>query len=228
VSRAFNTRRAADTDSAAMFGPGWVTGVTVADANSDYIQLDVTGSLVQVALPEGGTVGLTKRNATTFVPELGSEDLELTYTASPDSYKLTDSDGDATTFTKVTGARATRYFPTAVSTPGSNQTSTIAWEKVTVGGVDRVRPTLSFSYATTTTAAGTTSSTWGDYAGRVKEISFTAWDPDLATPAMRTVVVARRQAPRAAATPGKTGNASRTPPWALASERAPRPARVSA
>src|SRR6185369_10196833 len=65
VARTFNTRRAADTDSAAMFGPGWVSGVAVQDANADYTQLDVTGSLVQVGLPEGDTIGFAKHDATT-------------------------------------------------------------------------------------------------------------------------------------------------------------------
>lgn len=213
VSRSFNTRRAAEMDSAAMFGPGWVSGVVVENADAEYTQLDVVGSLVQVGLADGDQVGFTKRNATTFVPELGADDLKLTYTASPDAYKVTDSDGNATTFTRITGAPATRYFPTAVSAPGSSQTSTIEWEKVTVGGTDRIRPTrllapvaagvstctplakgcraLAFSYAAATTATGTGSSAWGDFIGRIKEISFTAWDPDLATPAMRTVVMAR-------------------------------------
>ncbi|GAA2617539.1 hypothetical protein GCM10010436_21270 [Paractinoplanes durhamensis] len=215
VSRSYNTRRAAELDSAAMFGPGWVSGVLVEGANAEYTQLDVTGSLVQVGLPEGDTIGFTKRTATAFVPEVGAEDLKLIYTAGSagsDYYTLTDSDGNATTFKTVTGGAATRYFPTAVTTPGSNQTSTIAWEKVTIDNAGRVRPTrllapvpsgvtcttlvkgcraLTFTYATTTTATGTSTTTWGDYAGRVKEISFTAWDPDLSTPAMRAIVTAR-------------------------------------
>ena len=49
---------------------------------------------------------------------------------------------------------------------------------------------VDFTYATSTTATGTTAATWGDYLGRLKEITFTAWDPDLSTPAMRTVAVA--------------------------------------
>jgi YD repeat-containing protein len=139
-----------------------------------------------------------------FAPEIGAEDLKLTYNATGDSYTLGDLDGNVTTFTKVAGTPAGQYFPTKVTMPGSDQTSTISWEKVTVGGVDRVRPTrmlapvadgvtcttlargcraLTFTYATAT--AG------GDFVGRAKEISFTAWDPDLTTPAMRTVAIAR-------------------------------------
>jgi RHS repeat-associated protein len=212
VARSYNTRRSAETDSAGMFGPGWTSGVLVEAASAEYTQLDVAGSLIQVGLPDGEAIGFSKRNATTFIPERGFEDLKLAYTSSPDSYKLTDADGNATTFTKVTGAPASRYFPTKVTVPGSDQNTTISWEKVTIGGVDRVRPTqllapaptgvscdslvqgcraLTFTYATATTATGTNANQWADYVGQVKEISFTAWDPDLATPAMRTIVMAR-------------------------------------
>ncbi|MFD0518941.1 DUF6531 domain-containing protein [Paractinoplanes durhamensis] len=113
VSRSYNTRRAAELDSAAMFGPGWVSGVLVEGANAEYTQLDVTGSLVQVGLPEGDTIGFTKRTATAFVPEVGAEDLKLIYTAGSagsDYYTLTDSDGNATTFKTVTGVRRPATF----------------------------------------------------------------------------------------------------------------------
>jgi RHS repeat-associated protein len=100
-----------------------------------------------------------------------------------------------------------------VTTAGAAKVITYSWEQVSVDGVTVVRPTrvlaplpagvsacatlvrgcrvLTFSYATATTAAGGAEAQWGDYTGRVSQISFTAWDPDLATPAMRTVVVAR-------------------------------------
>src|SRR6185312_15073840 len=47
---------------------------------------------------------------------------------------------------------------------------------------------LTFTYAATTTATSTSQAGWGDYAGRVKQIGFTAWDP--AAAAMTTVLVA--------------------------------------
>jgi len=47
---------------------------------------------------------------------------------------------------------------------------------------------LQFTYATATTATGTDETGWGDYTGRLKSISFTAYDP--ATSAMATVQVA--------------------------------------
>ncbi len=212
VTRSYNTRRAAVTDTAGMFGPGWVSGAVVEEAESPYTSLTVYGSLVQVGLPGGDTIGFAKRTATVFDPEIGMEFLSLTYTASSDSYSLTDEDGNTVLFTRITGTAAGKYVPTSVTIPGSDQTTTLSWEKATVGGKEVIRPTrmlapvadgvncatltrgcraLTFTYSTTTTATGTAESAWGDYTGRVKEISFTAWDPDLATPAMRTVPIAR-------------------------------------
>ncbi|GAA4442333.1 hypothetical protein GCM10023170_017260 [Phytohabitans houttuyneae] len=212
VTRSYNTRRAAETDAANMFGPGWVSGALVEEAESPYTSLTVFGSLVQVGLPDGETIGFTKRTTTVFDPEVGMEFLNLTYTSGSDSYTLTDEDGNTVLFTRITGTTAGKYFPASVTVPGSNQTTTLSWEKATVDGKEVVRPTrmlapvadgvncatltrgcraLSFAYATVTTATGTDESAWGDHLGRVKEISFTAWDPDLATPAMRTVSMIR-------------------------------------
>ncbi|MFR9779352.1 RHS repeat-associated core domain-containing protein, partial [Micromonospora sp. MS34] len=212
VTRSYNTRRATETDSANMFGPGWVSGTIVDEADSPYTSLSVYGSLVQVGLPEGDTIGFSKRTATAFDPEVGMEGLQLTYDSAGDRYTLTDTDGNTVLFTRVAGAATGKYFPTSVTVPGSNQTTTLSWEKVTINNKEIVRPTrmlapvpdgvncatltrgcraLTISYATATTATGGTEAGWGDYLGRVKEISFTAWDPDLATPAMRTVPMAR-------------------------------------
>ncbi|MEJ3748418.1 DNRLRE domain-containing protein [Actinomycetes bacterium KLBMP 9797] len=212
VSRSYNTRRAGQVDASGMFGPGWTSGTLVEDAEADYTSLTVFGSLVQIGLPDGDTLGFSKRNATAFDPEIGLEALRLTYASATDSYTLADIDGNSTVFTRVTGSAAGKYAPTSVTTPGANQVSAMSWERATVGGVEVVRPTrmlapvpdgvvcttlsrgcraLSFTYATATTATGTTEATWGDYTGRVSQISVTAWDPDLATPAMRTVVMAK-------------------------------------
>ncbi|MFE9207524.1 DNRLRE domain-containing protein [Micromonospora sp. NPDC007230] len=212
VERSYNSRRATETDSANMFGPGWVSGATVDGAEANYTSLTVFGSLVQVGLPDGDTIGFTKRTSTAFDPEIGLESMTLTYDSATDSYALTDEDGDTVRFTRVVGTATGKYFPTLVAESASNQTTTYSWERVTVAGAEVVRPTrmlapvpdgvncatltrgcraLTFTYATTGTATGTTEATWGDHPGRVKEIAFTAWDPDLPTPAMRTVPLAR-------------------------------------
>ncbi|MER7283349.1 RHS repeat-associated core domain-containing protein [Dactylosporangium sp. NPDC000244] len=216
VTRAFNTRRPAAVDKAGMFGPGWVSGVVVEEAEAPYTNLTVTGSLVQVGLPGGDTLGFTQKTSTasakTYDSETGLEQLALSYATSGDAYTLRDYDGNVVLFTRVAGASAGVYSPTAVSTPGSGQTTTIGWEKVMIAGSEVIRPTralapvptgvacatlvkgcraLDFTYATATTATGTGQAQWGDYLGRVSQISFTAWDPDASPAAMRTVVVAR-------------------------------------
>ena len=50
---------------------------------------------------------------------------------------------------------------------------------------------LTFTYASTTTATGTSPGGWGDYTGRVVKAEFTAWNPDSVPAAMATVEVAR-------------------------------------
>jgi RHS repeat-associated protein len=214
VSRSFNTRR--PNAVGAMYGPGWVAGILVSEAEAPYTQLNVYNSLVQVGLPDGGTIGFTKRTATgtgaTFDAEPGSEQMTLVYATNGDSYTLTDGPGNVVTFARQATDPVGQYMP-ATSTPAaSDNTTTYAWEKVTVDGQAVVRPTrvlgpgpagvtcgtlirgcraLQFTYATSTTATGTDELTWGDYSGRIKEITYVAWDPDLTVPAMRTVVLAR-------------------------------------
>ncbi|MEU4395567.1 DNRLRE domain-containing protein [Kribbella sp. NPDC023855] len=212
VSRTYNSRQSAKADGSGMFGPGWVSSAVVDEAETPYTSLDVYGSLRQVGTPDGDVVGFTARDGVNFDPEVGQETLKLTYASTTDTYKLTDDQGTIVTFGRIAGSAAGKYVPTVTTMPGSNQRTSFVWERVTVGGAEVLRPTrvlapvpdgvscttvargcraLNFTYATTTTATGTTESTWGDYVGRVKEISFTAWDPDLATPAMRTVPMAR-------------------------------------
>lgn len=214
TARTFNTRLSGLYDATHMFGPGWTSTATVADADSPYGSLMVSASLVQVSLPDGSTIGFTN-SATSgkFVPQVGDEDLTLTYTTGTTPYyTLSDQDGDVTTFTQITGAPVGQYTPTAVTEPGSGQTTSMTWQTATVDGVTVTRPTqilapvaagvtcttlvkgcraLTFSYAATTTATGTTQATWGDYTGRVKTISFIAWDP--ATSAMKTISLAGYQ-----------------------------------
>ncbi|GAA1693229.1 hypothetical protein GCM10009745_43420 [Kribbella yunnanensis] len=205
VSRTYNSRQAAKTDPSGMFGPGWISGAIVDEAETPYTSLEVFGSLRQIGTPDGDTVGFTARDGVNFDPEVGQETLKLVYTSSSDTYKLTDDRGTAVVFGRVTGSAVGKYFPTTTTLPGSNQTTSYSWEKVTVNGTEVVRPTrvvapvpdgvncttlsrgcraLTFTYASATTATG---STLGDYIGRVKQVSFTAWDPDLTTPALRTV-----------------------------------------
>ncbi|WP_067503791.1 RHS repeat-associated core domain-containing protein [Actinoplanes sp. TFC3] len=208
LQRTFNSRQAAVVDP--MFGPGW-TASAKAEQASTFNKLTVTGSLVQVGLADGSTLGFAKKATTStgasFTPQIGSEDTTLTYTSTGNTYTLATKNGDVVTFTNQS---AGVYVPAAVKSAGSATDSRISWETATVGGVAVVRPTqvtahlpagvtscativkgcrvLGFTYATATTA---TAGAPGDYAGRVKQVSLSAWDPELATPGVRTVVLTR-------------------------------------
>jgi hypothetical protein len=82
VSRTFNTRDAGKADVSGLFGKGWTSGVAVEDAGVDYTGLTVAGSLVQVGLPDGEH-RLPKNANGSSTPEIGVEDLTLTYTSAP-------------------------------------------------------------------------------------------------------------------------------------------------
>jgi RHS repeat-associated protein len=208
LDRTFNSRLAGDMDP--LFGPGWTSSFVAVDAGT-YTELSVTGTLVQVGLGDGDTLGFTKATSATsgatFTAEVGTGNSTLAYTNSTDSYLLTEATGDTVTFSRRTGDPVGLYTPTHLQSAGTAASSSISWQKVTVGGVDVVRPTqilaevpsgvtcttlvrgcraLKFTYASTTTA---TTGTPGDYLGRLQKVELTAWDPDLSIPAMRTVTL---------------------------------------
>ncbi|MFI6095659.1 RHS repeat-associated core domain-containing protein [Lentzea sp. NPDC051213] len=209
VSRSFATRDAGRSDGTGMFGAGWTSGITVEDVGGVYTGLTATGSLVQVATVDAGTIGFTKNANGSYTPEPGAEDLKLTYQASSSTYALADDEGTVVTFAKSTGSAVFR--PASVTTPGNDQATTYAWETVVVNGKQVTRPTrvlapvpagvtctalvrgcraLTIQYA----GAGTTlpgEGATGDYPNRVRSVSFTAWDPDATPPAMRTIELAR-------------------------------------
>ena len=209
VARSFNSRQAGAFDASHMFGPGWSSTATIMDSSSPYTSLSVAGSLIQVRMADGSTVGFTAATATTFTPQIGQEDLHLTYTSATDLYTLTTIAGTKVVFQRVTGSAAGQYAPKSVTQPGSTASPSMSWTTATTDGVTVIRPTrllaatptgiscttlvrgcraLDLTYAITTTATG---STWGDYIGRLQQVSFTAWNP--ATAAMTTTVVARYQ-----------------------------------
>lgn len=208
AARTFNTRQPGVFDDTHMFGPGWTSTATVADTGALYTGLTVVGSLVQVGTIDGTTIGFTAETASTFTPEVGEEDLTLALSGS--TYTLTDEDGNRVDFTHLSNTPVGEYAPTAITEAGSGDTTSMTYATPTVDGVTVTRPTqllapvptgvtcnsplttkgcrtLTFTYATATTATGATQADWGDYIGRVQKISFTAWDPN-ANPASMTTV----------------------------------------
>lgn len=127
----------------------------------------------------------------------------------PDTvFTLTDPAGTVTTFALAASAPTgtADYYPTTVTPPNTASsnppTSSFAYSVVTVPGGSQTRPTqevtalpgvdcssaplttpgcqtLTFTYATTTTATGTSQPDWGDYEGQLKSITYTAYDPSI-------------------------------------------------
>lgn len=200
LSRTFNSREVT-TRLTGPFGPGWVSGLSV-DDDQTYVTLTEHPGYVALTLDDGSQATFAKpATGTRYISEPAAADLTLT--AVTGGFQLRDSDGGITTFTKPAGG--TDYVPTRFEEPGTINTTTYAYE--VAGGVTRVTRAvapppagvtcdtpvagcrlLTFSYAATTTATGTAEPAWGNYVGRLREVTFTAYDP--ATSAMRTVAVA--------------------------------------
>jgi RHS repeat-associated protein len=132
-------------------------------------------------------------------------------------WSLTDPEGAVTTFAYPSGASSgADYYPTSVTPPnnagGANPpTMLTTYSVVTVGGThSQTRPTLAvtalpgvscsssptttagcqtltFNYASTTGGTSPCSATYADYAGQLKSITYTAYDPS--TSAMNTITV---------------------------------------
>jgi RHS repeat-associated protein len=132
------------------------------------------------------------------------------------TWTLTDPVGTVTTFALPASAPtgSPDYYPTSVTSPNTAMTNPptqmFSYSVVTVPGGSQTRPTqevtalpgvscssaplttagcrtLTFTYATSTTATGTSQSQWGDFQGQLKSISYTAYDPS--TSAMNTAAV---------------------------------------
>jgi RHS repeat-associated protein len=132
------------------------------------------------------------------------------------TFLLTDQSGVQTTFSLPSGASgATDYVPSAIVTPnsGSAAAATTTISSVAVGGVTRPTQeiaqspsgvtcsttstlttqgcqTLTFAYATSNTSSSTCSTSFGDFSGQLKTISYTAYDPAPGQHQMRTIDVA--------------------------------------
>ncbi|MFN2625679.1 MAG: DNRLRE domain-containing protein, partial [Mycobacteriales bacterium] len=124
VTRTFNSRQPADPPSdGSLFGPGWATTLPVESAGSDYRSLRDAGAFVVVTDEEGGLIGFRLSPDNTYVPQEDETGLALAKVGS--DFVLTDLDGNKTTFEPAgTGG----YRPKSVSQPGSNQTTTYAYD----------------------------------------------------------------------------------------------------
>ncbi|MBB6472644.1 DNRLRE domain-containing protein [Sphaerisporangium rubeum] len=190
----------ASQDTAGVFGPGWtasfpastsmVSGLTFEDHSEKGYVLFVgaDGAIWTYQVQPDGT----------FAGVSDAVDGSTVTKDSATQFTHTDTDGVRTVFTQTGGA----WRVGEIDEPGDSSSSSYRYDPA--GRVSRMLgpvpegvdcsaapapgcKALDIAYATTTTATGVPSG-WGDYAGLVKSISFTAYDP--AVSAMRTTVVA--------------------------------------
>lgn len=180
-----------------IFGPGWDAALS-SPWTCSALHEDTTNHTATITLGSGDKWYFTLKtgSSTQFVPGAGTDPtltLKKDPTTSPVTYTLTESDKTQVTFSASSSGSAD-YLLTGFR-PGSTGNSIVY---TFVAGT--VRPTqildalpasgltscatlvkgcraLGFTYATSTTATGTSPSQWGDYLSQIKTISFTGWDP---------------------------------------------------
>jgi RHS repeat-associated protein len=205
VSRTFQSL--APNASGSVFGPGWTSNLLVAD--SQYRELVDNGDTVQVVKADGSELGFRLQPGGDYAAPDGSPDLTLSKVSASrfelaaltaQTYGFTNYDSGATADFRpsdVTDATGHTSSVTWTVDAGSGLTRPVRMEAAPPAGVNcsssplttRGCRTLTFDYSTSTTATGTAPGDWGEFEGQLKTVSYTAWDPQLSTPAMRTVDV---------------------------------------
>jgi RHS repeat-associated protein len=131
---------------------------------------------------------------------------EVTESEKTKEFLLKDASGQVTKFALPSGGTGNTWVPSMLE--GPNATNIVTYKYQTVNGI--TEPTemlgpvpagvsctselvkgcraLGFVYSTKTTATGNNSSEWGEYSGRLKEVTFTAWEPTSGK--MKTTAVA--------------------------------------
>jgi RHS repeat-associated protein len=186
-------------------GPQWSLSVDSAENLTklpDGDMLLTTGTGLQaVYVSKGGGE---------FTPAKGDSGLTLTEKTveGKAEFLLKDGKGDVTTFTASSAGGGTVWLPTLREGPSGSNTTMISYKIVgsivdplemiapKPAGVSSCSPelvkgcrALKFVYATKTTATGNSQSEWGEYNGRLQEITYTAWKTSAAK--MVTVGVAK-------------------------------------
>lgn len=215
VSRTFNSREAG-TDPDGIFGPGWVASLPV-DGSSQYAGVTeyTQDGVAEVTLESGEAIAF-EASGSSWSPPPGYEDLSLTggsiVSPDPNKFTLQDADHAVTEFTPLAAADGSGrrdYGPATTKQAASQTQTTFSYEtpagqsrkrlkQVTApappgvtcdpGALQRGCRALELDYASATTATGTAEAQWNDYAGRLRGVTFKAWDP--ATGAMGSWQVA--------------------------------------
>lgn len=206
VSRTFQSR--APNAPGSVFGPGW--SLNIGTAPSVYRSLTDNGDTVVITAADGSLFTFRKQTDGSYVAEDDLTGLALTKVSST-RFELKELSFVTSGFTNYANPSSPNTFlPSDVDMSDGNGQSSASW--LVVDGVaeptklvaapapgvscatspetTRGCLTLTFDYAPTTTATGTSEPQWGDYLGRLKTVHAIGWDPDPSTQAMRTVDVA--------------------------------------
>jgi RHS repeat-associated protein len=200
VERSYNSRLVAANEEGP-FGPQW-QGVSF--GGNQKLTKQATGSMILTSA--SGQSALFTKEGTGFLSPAGDAGLTLKEegTGSTAVFTLSDGRGDVTSFTAPQGGSGSVFTPYSREEPGHAGTAKYTFQ--TVGSL--TEPTealapppagvscatlvkgcraLTFTYASKTTA-GEAPAKWGEYSGRLMQISLTAYNP--ATKAMQTIPVA--------------------------------------
>jgi RHS repeat-associated protein len=173
-------------------GPQWNLGL--GGAAQSLVKLPDKDMLLKSGV--GLQAVFASTGGTTFTSPAGDSNLTLTESTVEGKiqYALTDKGGSATIFTSYGVLEGHVWLATRRETPGGLNAITTSYQ--TVGSITEptqiLAPTpagvtsctsglvkgcraLGFVYASKTTATGDSKSEWGEYQGRLKEITFTAW-----------------------------------------------------
>jgi RHS repeat-associated protein len=185
-------------------GPQWDMSV----GGSQSLTKAAEGSVV-LTNAEGQESVFTSKGKGEFNSPPLSASLKLTEVPEGEKtkeFQLKDGSGQVTKFTLPSGGTGNTWVPSTLE--GPDATNIVTYKFQTVAGI--TEPTevlgpvpagvsctaelvkgcraLGFVYATKTSASGDHASEWGEYAGRLKEVTFTAWEPISAK--MTTIAVA--------------------------------------
>jgi hypothetical protein len=191
VSRTYDSQ----SSESGPLGPGWTLSTPDTSAAGQWQSLEALSTGDVEATTTTGRKVLFTADAGGYMSPTGYQTYTLAkLSSSPAVYEITDAAGDYTMFEQPSGASA--FAPTKVGQAagggGLNSVTYVLQEGRTeeiVGpeptGVScREKPletrgcrVLTLNYATSTTAHGESSSEWGEYAGHLSSIAFTAWSP---------------------------------------------------
>ncbi|CUU53959.1 RHS repeat-associated core domain-containing protein [Parafrankia irregularis] len=187
------TPPSATSDPSGVFGPGWTSdlqGPETGAAGSTLTDTTSTTNTVSLTSSEGTPSAYSRTGSGSYpysyvgVGDTATDGSKLVKDSAT-QFTHTGADGTKTVFVSKTVGSATIWVTDRVEEPGSATTSTYTTDSA--GRVTRILGpvpdgvtcttlvagcrALTFTYATSTTATGTTPATWGDYTGRLASIS---------------------------------------------------------